>query len=688
MHMRKPVGKGLSLKWGLLAIMALCWIVPIAVILLYSSYTISTNVQGRIRDTISNSVSNAFQQTEDNLSRAMDKSRASSYDDTIRDAYERYLLDGDGVTLNDTVTAYLTQQYGYDSSIKAAFLFFTSSPGTICRVINSTYAGQAYSYQDYRDTFHQRVLDMYPELSTSIGFLQGDTDLYLVRNIVDRSFAPYAVIVLKCSENELFQSIRSIVWLKQASLSIDGLPFAVVIPVEGVAMSRASETMNIDGTIHLSAAVLPGNATYPDITWTSSDTKVATVDQTGKVTAVGLGQTAITAAAEGVSDTCTVSVVDGPVQNTALNRDADDAPLPSDDTGGAVPLQAAGEDGAWYDEARGEYTIQLSGKLSGHTLSLRTVSDSAALVDEFPNVRTTLPLMALAAIPILLFVIWAYYHYISQPMAELTHAAARMEAGERGYLVEHIPGSREFGYLTERFNSMSTQLKYQFERSYQEQLALQDARVMALRSQINPHFLNNTLEVIGWEARMAKDEKVCRMIEALSMMLTAAVARGGSARGNMRQELNYTDAYLYILSVRLRERLSIRREIEPGVMNALVPCLILQPIVENAIEHGIGRREKGELVLRAKLRDAALILEVENDGHMTEKDKRAVARLLNWDGESDSTEGEGRESIGIRNVNRRLKILYGEEGGLTIEEITQGRVLARIVIPRVEFDKE
>ena len=76
--MRVPVKKGLSLKWGLLAIMALCWVVPIAVILIYSSHTISNNVQGRIRDTIVTSVDSAFQQTEERFASIMEKSRASS----------------------------------------------------------------------------------------------------------------------------------------------------------------------------------------------------------------------------------------------------------------------------------------------------------------------------------------------------------------------------------------------------------------------------------------------------------------------------------------------------------------------------------------------------------------------------------------------------------------------------------
>ncbi len=577
--MRKSTRKGLSLKWGLLAIMALCWIVPFAVILVYSGYSISNNVQDRVKDTVTTSVNIAFRQTVDKFSSAMTASRASSYDEKIDSAYEKYLSDRDGVVLYDTVTSYLTQQYGYDDSFNATFLFFTSSPGNIYYASNRTKPGEIYGYKNYQENVHKSVMNTYTELGTKIGFFQNDQELYMIRNIVDRDFKPFAVIVMECNEITLFESLRNIVWLKDAVIRLDDITRSVV---------------------------------------------------------------------------------------------------------GEGDLAAGDSDGVWYDGTNGNYNIQTSTRFEGHTLKLNVISDSAELVDEFPNVALTLPLIGLFAVPLLLFVVWAYYHYISRPVDTLVDAAAHMEAGERGYTVSSLPTSQEFRYLTERFNNMSMQLKLQFERSYEEQLALQDARMSALRSQINPHFLNNTLEAILWAARMAEDEKVCRMIEALSKMLDAATARGGRARGSVEQELSYADAYLYILSERLGDRLTIVKEIDPRTLGALVPCLILQPIVENAIEHGIALKQKGELILRSALKGDVLVIEVENDGVMTQTDRDAINKLLSTQNDGDSV-AENRECIGIRNVNRRLKILYGEEGGLTISEVKKGRTLARIVIPHVEF---
>ena len=183
---------------------------------------------------------------------------------------------------------------------------------------------------------------------------------------------------------------------------------------------------------------------------------------------------------------------------------------------------------------------------------------------------------------------------------------------------------------------------------------------------------------------MAKNDKVCRMIEALSTLLGAATARGGAALGSVKQELTYVDAYLYILSERYGERLTIHKELAPDTMDALVPCLILQPIVENAIEHGVSNRDRGTLWLRSRLENGSLILEVENDGGMRADDQKQIAALLKRDDAGDGMSTE-RERIGIRNVNRRIKLMYGEEGGLTLSMASEERVLARMVIPHIKF---
>jgi two-component system sensor histidine kinase YesM len=191
--------------------------------------------------------------------------------------------------------------------------------------------------------------------------------------------------------------------------------------------------------------------------------------------------------------------------------------------------------------------------------------------------------------------------------------------------------------------------------------------------------LNNTLEIINWEARMNGDVAVSRMIEALSTMLTAATDRDGKANVQLREELEYVDAYLYIISVRLGKRLTVSRDIDSELLDVMVPRLILQPIVENAVEHGVSPRMQGSIALRVYRNHDDLVLEVENDGEMSSRDIETVERLLHWDGQSEQPSVNSAR-LGIRNVNQRLKILYKERCGFTIEPTEGGRTLARVVI--------
>ncbi len=576
--MHWPKKKAISLKWGLLCIVALCWTLPIAAILAVSNYSVQTNIRQRVQETIETSAGYGFDRAADSLSAAFDASRAASYDTNIRKAYEEFSKTGDDVALYDAVNGYLSRQYAYDDSFLGTFLFFTEYTDAIYFANNRSYSAVGNGPRTYRANAHDAVLELYPTLGTDIAFLLSDNGLYMVRNIVNSAFEPYAVIVMECDPNVLFGGVKSIVWLQSATVYVDE-----------------------------NLCQMAGDVVKP-----------------------------------------------------------------------------AGGDGVVVNAHSGMCSVQLSTQVSGHTLRLCAISDASAIMHGLSDSGAILAICVLLAVPMLLIVIWMFNRSVTMPVNALVGAAAHMEAGERGYQIETMPNSRELIRLTKHFNSMSKELKAQFDRSYTEQLALQDARIKALRSQINPHFLNNTLEVIAWEARMSKNDKVCRMIEALSTMLSAATARGGAAMGSVKQELTYVDAYLYIISERYGERLKIHKEFASDTMEALVPCLILQPIVENAIEHGISQRNTGELFLRSHLSGDALIFEVEHDGELTNEDRAHIDRLLRWDGSIES-EPPDRERIGIRNVNRRIKLMYGETGGLTLTMVPCGRVLARIVIPHVRF---
>lgn len=334
-----------------------------------------------------------------------------------------------------------------------------------------------------------------------------------------------------------------------------------------------------------------------------------------------------------------------------------------------------GENIVKEEEKDGGYRYEEA--VDGHPFRLRVEEAKYNAWKEHPELSWAAAGAALLVLPLLVLLWLLWRRHVGKPVETLVEANLKVQAGERGYeITEHAPNA-EFETLFSHFNDMSSEMKEQFERSYLEQQASQRAQIKALQSQINPHFLNNTLEIINWEARMAGNDRVGAMIEALSTMLNAALDRDGRTQIALREELSYMDAYLYIIRERLGESFCVHKQIDESLLSRQVPRLILQPIAENAVEHDLARHGGGNLWLRVYRADHRLVLEVEHDGSMTEKDRERIADQLEGEGEISS-------SVGIRNVSKRLKLIYGKEGALSMDETDHGTILARISFP----DKE
>ena len=332
-----------------------------------------------------------------------------------------------------------------------------------------------------------------------------------------------------------------------------------------------------------------------------------------------------------------------------------------------------------YNKSQHIFSVGTVASTNDFQLRLEVTVSGDLLVSEQQSFYLLLCVVIMASAVLFVFVFRFFYRHINMPIESLLTATGYLEEGNLGYHIRTIPVNREFQQLTASFNSLSDRLVEQFNRSILEQQALYDARIKALQSQINPHFLNNTLEMINWQARMVGDNGVCDMIESLSVMLNAAMARGGSATVSMKEEMSYIEAYLYIVSHRFGERLQVTQDVEEKVLEAIVPRLILQPIVENAIEHGIALLPRGDLHLHLYIEGENLVLDVEHVGSITPENRKRIDTLLSWDGKEAME--TGASNIGIRNVNLRLKILCGIDSGLKIWEITPGRICSRMVLP-------
>jgi two-component system, LytTR family, sensor kinase len=217
------------------------------------------------------------------------------------------------------------------------------------------------------------------------------------------------------------------------------------------------------------------------------------------------------------------------------------------------------------------------------------------------------------------------------------------------------------------FNSVRIQIKLE----EQERLLLH-ARMEALQNQINPHFLFNTLNSISSLVRFDPDmarEVITKLAKILRRLLNSS-----EAFAPLREELEFIDNYLDIEVVRFgRDKLRVVKELDPSSLDVVVPCMLLQPLVENCIKHGLAPKiEGGSIYLRSRLSDSRLIIEVEDDGV-----GMGSAHLE----ESSSWMGMG---IGMANISERLQVLYGDTARMTIDSQEGKGTLVRIRLPLVE----
>lgn len=367
-------------------------------------------------------------------------------------------------------------------------------------------------------------------------------------------------------------------------------------------------------------------------------------------------------------------------------------PLETLDTAGGVEVTVSGcsfrlgPEGTLLDEGEEEgayLPLAYSAPVDGCDFSVTAWTAEYSIWEIHPWLGWTVAIAVALVLPFLIAAIVLFARHISDPMRTLAEANVRVQAGARGYQIEKKPPNVDFARLYTNFNDMSRELKSQFDRSVLEREAAQQAQIKALQYQISPHFLNNTLEIINWEARLAGNDRVNAMIEALSTMLDAALDRDNRSTIPLRDELGYVDAYLYIIEQRLGEGFHAYREIDENLLDRPIPRLILQPIVENAVEHDIAAGHGGNLWVRAYCREEGMVLEVEHDGAMSEDDRRRVEELLS------DTSLEGGQ-VGLRNVCQRLRLLYGQQAQLRIEGTEGGTIIAQIRLPveRAAEDEE
>lgn len=247
-----------------------------------------------------------------------------------------------------------------------------------------------------------------------------------------------------------------------------------------------------------------------------------------------------------------------------------------------------------------------------------------------------------------------------------------------------LDGKDEIGQLSRQFNDLVhriSELMFEVEESNQQkQLLLQkqnDIKFKMLASQVNPHFLFNTLESIRMEAHLRGEEGLAQAVWQLSMLLRNSL-EVGSRQIPLSDELNMVRCYLELQKFRYEDRLQYSMEIDPETEQIEIPPLIIQPLVENSIVHGLDRKEGPTLItIRTKFDDQdMLLIEIHDDGAGISPMK--MSQLKNQLTGSD----ESGDRIGLRNVNDRLELTYGTVSRLTINSIEKKGTCITFCIPK------
>lgn len=236
--------------------------------------------------------------------------------------------------------------------------------------------------------------------------------------------------------------------------------------------------------------------------------------------------------------------------------------------------------------------------------------------------------------------------------------------------------SDEFGMLYHSFNIMVTRIKDLIDEVYIQKLLKKETQLKMMASQINAHFLYNTLDSIHWISRIHKVDEISTMIFGLSKYLRISLSEGNDFV-TVRESAELLESYLAIQKVRYQDKFTVNMNMDSQLMNYKVLKFVFQPLVENAIYHGLeNKRGSGCLEIRWKMEGQLLIFEVEDDGIGIKADKMKELSAM-----MASDEWEGEHNFALRNIHSQIQLTYGKEYGLSIESTWGAGTKVTLILP-------
>ena len=268
---------------------------------------------------------------------------------------------------------------------------------------------------------------------------------------------------------------------------------------------------------------------------------------------------------------------------------------------------------------------------------------------------------------------------LTRPLTEMMKQMKRVETGDFDINLK-VEKNDEIGELSSRFNQMSAALKTYINKSYVAQIKQNEAELTALKSQIYPHFLYNTLEIIRMTALENEDHQVSSMIEALSEQIHYLIGPVEDLVP-LEKEVDIVKKYIFLLNCRIQG--NIQFEISGnGLDRIMVPKLILQPVVENAYVHGIKPKGgTGRIFMETVRENEKLEITIMDNGVGMDKNQLEKMMALLESDEIGVKDEYNWKSVGVKNVNDRIRYLYGEEYGIKADSSPGLGTIVRILLP-------
>ena len=299
------------------------------------------------------------------------------------------------------------------------------------------------------------------------------------------------------------------------------------------------------------------------------------------------------------------------------------------------------------------------------------------------NVRYFVVMMMLLMAMMLVVINYVMSVRISRPILRLSQSVREYEAGKKPRI--YVGGSLEIRHLGQAIQDSYEEIERLMKQIVLEENERRKSELDALQSQINPHFLYNTLESITWMVEGERNEEASFMIFQLAKLFRISLSKGRTVI-RIKDELQHAQSYMNIQKIRYKNQFSVIFDVDPEMESFCTVKLILQPILENAIHYGVGNmdeEEGGQIRIVGRRKEGDLLLEVEDNGMGMSREE--VSHLLDDDGSRVPKRGSG---VGLVNVNRRIQLFFGQEYGITVESEPDEGTTVRIRMPAVPYTED